>query len=803
MKKNGNWAALSLGITLTFAASGALGARVARADVNDVTGMDYVIGTKAVGDEQSDEEPRSENMIDFCSITYDGEDAVYVELKKGERKIASHLYYPLPLGKEGSTGARVGVLSLEIPSFDPSADYSIGVYADHNQKTQLFEGTIKPVYADVDGQPHLIAIRTIGAKENDRNFSAPNIITIGDAAYARKGNKATSENPLTYTYELTDGTSVDATVTYVDEQGNEIKSVKVATLAAGQSKEYEIPATVIVGEGASTQVWRTVSYTGKVNLSFPGQSEYTITCKALIAPEGSGIEAVGSFYVAKIKLVDEEGKTLGSDSLNVTSPYLYTPPTMLHVNSGGQVVDYKLSESNSSLSANGVLELDPLTDGVTTGSKTIDIAYTKLDDSAPRTWTIVYENGSLDPKDEHRVIKTKTFEVLPGETATFNPESSILVDGKTYVPVTSTKEEYTYTHGEIPEDGKQSVYPKLTVYYVPDGYKQPEPYEIKVNYVNIANSEVIESHTLTSRPEDRDELEIKSPATFTNGGVEYVRLNGQEQSIWHSFYSSARTYNIYYRDINDDLHADTTITRVEVEYEDGETTTTNNGTNTINDGTTTNDGGTNYVDGGTNYTDGGTTTTGGRTNNAGGGTTTNDGGTTYTDGGTNYTDGATTYVDGAGGRTTTDGGATNGGVTDGGTTNYGGGAPAVADGGTAAGAGNAGAGNAGAGNANRASVPTDAGALTVINDGDGNATMTDSAGRDTNTMRIDDDATPLAGPNSENGSAVADAGSKLNVGALTGAIAALGIALAGLLFWFFRLRQKDEEEEDASDTSEA
>ena len=182
--------------------------------------------------------------------------------------------------------------------------------------------------------------------------------------------------------------------------------------------------------------------------------------------------------------------------------------------------------------------------------------------------------------------------------------------------MSSTKDEYSFTYGSGQE-------PTLNVYYVPDGYVEPEPYEITVRYVNIANNEVLQSEKLVCRPQDRDVLEITSPETFTVGGVEYVRLDGQSKPVFHSYYSSARTYTIYYRDVNDDLSANIVITRVNVEYVDGgtTTTTTDNGTTTTNNGTTTTDNGTTTTDGGTTTTDGGTTD---------GGTA----GTTGTDGGT-------------------------------------------------------------------------------------------------------------------------------------------------------------------------
>lgn len=848
-KEQLRWTAVSIGLSLMLCNGMGFGARLARAsefandtgaalldggeagDVGEeleltqtpvsvspsssirVTGVDYVFGSKDAED----------STIDICSVTGAADDTVYVEMRRNGTIIASHMPFVVGNESEGENGAYVGVLSLILPSFDPKDEYTIKVYEDRSQKLELYAGSIVPVYAQLDegGDGSLIAVRTIG--DEKRTFQAPSTISRENATYALTSKKAISEDPLTYAYALSDGTAVEGKVTYVDDEGTELKLVTAGSLEAGSSKEVDIPAIISVGEGTDVSFWRTVSFTNKVTLSFPGQSEYTIPCKPLTGPDGVDAANAGSYYLATINLVDSEGKRLGTDTLNVTSAYLYTAPQRLHVTSTNGAVDtYEISDSNTILNDAKVLALDPAKDNVTDGQKSFDIVYDKLSDDAERTWTVKIVNGAADPDADNRVIDTKKFSVMPGDTATFTPEAKLSVNGVDYVPVSSTKESYSYTYGDIPEAGQQSVYPTLTVYYVPDGYVDPEPYEIEIRYVNIANGKVIETRTLTSRPELRDELEITSPATFTVDGVEYIRLDGQEQSLWHSFYSSARVYTIYYRDINDDLHAETTITRVNVEYVDGETTETDGGTRTIDDGTT-------YTDGGTTTTNGGTTTT----NN--GRTVTNNG--TTGNSGTNVVDEGTTYTNNGGGTTTTNEGAPaqqNGTSTtsyaDGGTsetvnpgqTTYGGtnatavgladGAPAANVGATAgttdtadnvaAGASDGATAGSGNGTAQTARIPTSSDTLTVINGGD-SATMTDSAGRDTNTMRIEDDATPLAGPSSGTESSVNDAASKVShVNALAGIVAALAAAIGIVFFIFYKRRQSDDEVEEAPEDTD-
>lgn len=685
-----------------------LSSGVAYGKVGSVTGTDYYYGAG-----------ETSNTVDILSITGEANDTVFVEVKQGQRTIASHLAFTLGEGTSEKQGdSYVGVMSATMANFNPNDAYTVKVYADREQTKPLYEGTIRPVYAQIEGsEPRLIALRTIG--EEQREFHAPASVSFDGATYELAAEQPVSEAPLTYAYKLiTDTNSVSGSVSYVDDKGNVLKTESIPDIAQGTSKIVSVPSVITVGEGAQSTYWRTVNFNGSVTAANPGTKDFTVPCKPLSYEEGVG--NVGNYYFATINLVDAQGNRLATDTLNVTGKYRYTAPARLHLSDkDGFVNTYVLSGQNENVNANGVLELDPAVDNVTTGSKTYEVKYDLLPSDAEATWTVNLVNGAADPKSSERKIETKKLVVKPGETVKFAPEKQMKVGDETYVAASSTKDEYSFTYGSGQE-------PTLNVYYVPDGYVEPEPYEITVRYVNIANNEVLQSEKLVCRPQDRDVLEITSPETFTVGGVEYVRLDGQSKPVFHSYYSSARTYTIYYRDVNDDLSANIVITRVNVEYVDGgtTTTTTDNGTTTTNNGTTTTDNGTTTTDGGTTTTDGGTTD---------GGTA----GTTGTDGGT---------------------------------------------------AGQTAAGNEAAGGDGTATAAIpDGDGLTVINGAD-NALVTDGEGRDTNTMRIEDDANPLAGPGSS-----AAKGSPMMTAAIAGGIAA-AVALGALIFFVvFKRRKKNSE----------
>ena len=660
--------------------------RVAMGETVGIAGLDYYYGAGEPSD-----------TVDILTVTGAADQTVFVEMERDGSVIASHLAFTLgeSTSQRDDSGRYVGVVSATISDFRPSSTYTVRVFADRDQSQMIYEGTISPVYANLAGKEKLLALRTRGAE--NREFRAPGSISSGNATYRLASETPVSASPLTYAYDQADSAeSVNGAITYVDGDGNVLRTDAIENIAKGTSRTVSIPSVITVGEGSSASFWRTVNFTGSVVATYPGTSDFTVRCVPLAL--GGGSANAGNYYFAGIRFVDAStgARVLApsdanpehyDDSLNVCGRYLYTPPTKLYVTGKGGVVDtYVLRASASGLGESGALELNSSSDGVTSGFKTYDIAYEKLPSDAEATWTVVLVNGAADPKSPEREIGRQTFTVKPGESASFVPQAKYEVGGTTYVPVASTKSEYGYTYGAAGQS------PVTTIYYVPEGYVAPEPYDITVRYVNIANGEILQEQSLTARPELRDELEIASPQTFAYAGAEYVRLDGQEASIWHSYYSSNRVYTIYYRDVNDNLSANIVITRVNVEYVDG-----------------------------------------------------------AVDGTTGAAAGATSPEDTSGANAT-----------------------ATADGVAAV------------------TVPATEGGLTAIDGGD-NSRMVDGEGRDTNTMRIEDDETPLASLNGASGGIVSLLGGRGAV--VAGVAVAAALVLACVVFLVYRRRRKDHEDE--------
>ena len=577
--------------TLTFLMGVMLNVVPARAETLNVSGADhlYVNGTESPS-------------VDILTVTGQKGDTVYINMSKGDQVLASHLPFTLDdeNAKADANGDMVGVASVSFAAdkFSHDDTYTIEAFSDRQEANRLYTGTVSTLFAQYEdvNKTEPLVVRTLAANEN-RPFTTPEARTFNGTTYKLKsqdpqelGGKAC----YVYTPAADAAESIEGHITYYDE-ANTTAPLKTdtLTLAKGQPQQVEVPAVISDASGA---LYRTLQLAGSVTAAYPGVSEYNIMCKKLNADWGK----VGSFYTATINYVDATGNKLGVvDSVIVNKKYTYTAPDKIFVNDKGTVKQYQIQSKDQA-----VLQLEP---GDAEGTKSYDIVYEPVRDDAPRTWTVVLENGSVSPKDAKRTIKRIDYTGKPGETATHATEQKITVDGVDYVPSAAAQASYQHLFSTADMEVEQHIY------YVPDGYVAPEAYEVNVKYVNIATNETIDSQSYTASPSMRSDLEIVTPESFSAKGVEWIRLRGQEMAIRHSFYSPVREYVVYYRDVNDDLHESTVIRNVRVVYVDGEgntvsrpTTVTDNGTadnGTTNAGAT--DGGT--TDAGTTATDAATT----------------------------------------------------------------------------------------------------------------------------------------------------------------------------------------------------
>lgn len=122
------------------------------------------------------------------------------------------------------------------------------------------------------------------------------------------------------------------------------------------------------------------------------------------------------------------------------------------------------------------------------------------------------------------------YEVTPEQTATYTPAPK-----NGLVPWSGNMEPITYAWEDLEKGTDVLQY----VYYVPEDYTPGDTYDITVQYMNIANSQILRSETITIDPETNDFVNILGEERFSLGDDTYVRLAGQETAIRHAYFSPA------------------------------------------------------------------------------------------------------------------------------------------------------------------------------------------------------------------------------------------------------------------------
>ena len=538
------------------------------------------------------------------------DDVVYLNIKADGQLIASHLEYQFDTDGEENY---LGIVSLKLDeAIDPTQQtLTIDVFADRAEKTQKYSGTTTMVWAQLGNGGKIVplALRTRSTDEQDRAFSAPQSLKRDSVEYKLSSNTPTTVEGVAgdvYLYEEADlNESVTGHVKYYNIADNsEIKSESFEIEKDG-SKTIPIDTIIATDSG----YYRTLQLTNAVSASYPGTTEFAIMCRKI---DGSwGADAP---YVAHIQYVDASKNVLASenenatnlnnliDKLIVTKDYLYTPPTCIYIEKDGVVEAYELvtdaSDEDLAKLEDGVLKLSPTDTDKT--DLTYKIAYRKMDETSTAKWVVTCIDGSVPEGDSKRVISTKTYSIEPGESVTHEVEQEI--NGLVPMAIADATQALSTDDGSLPTSVKHTydaarLVDNLTIYYAPKDYTEDTSYTVTVNYVNVANNQVISTKTATATPDlivQRKNLQITTDATFTSGGTQYVRLNGQASDIQHNYYAytvdgsgnRSKTYTVYYRDVNDDLNEATVITRVRTVY-DGTTYVDNGVVRTVDRGTTT------------------------------------------------------------------------------------------------------------------------------------------------------------------------------------------------------------------------
>ena len=498
----------------------------------------------------SEDSTKSDTSMNLLFASGTKGETVYFTAKDGNKPLAEYL--PHTLGETVDDGEdAVDVFSATFTGGVSEAKLKDGSYTveawDKRGGTKLYGGAVYGVWARFFGASGSEVTQLIGARtvsdSGSFDFVPPTVIYSGKQAYKLASSTPDVQDKLAYyDYEAFDPEdTVDGQINYVDKDGSLLKVDTFPVSTDGSKTTRAIPATIDAENGNR---YRTLAFTDSVTAVYPTQTSFTVQC-AYMRPAA---------YVAIIKMVDDKGAVIATDTVNVDGKFNYTAPRTIYKNERvkgeSRVVTYELADDEE-------WPLDAIADAplVVNGERKITIKYDKKplqDDQVEVTFNWI--DGRENPDVANRVLGSQT-KTVTKDNPTAAPDESI-EQGDTSFVLAGDVSDYTYTYGS----GKTPV---IDVYYVPEGYNASAPYDVTVNYVNYVTGEVIRSESFESMA-GSILVPIDSPTEFEADGVSYIRLDGQDGGIYHNHYSGMKTYTVYYRDVNDTLHENVVIERTRV-----------------------------------------------------------------------------------------------------------------------------------------------------------------------------------------------------------------------------------------------
>lgn len=518
--------------------------------------------------------------------------------------VALKIAQPVPAAQDAEAPAPAPQ-SLQDVFGDPNnfPTYTVKVFDAKRGGDPLYAGTICPIYAKLVNDPavsnedewKVLGIRTIDP-DNDKfaetvgagtsyykNLTGDTPIVFQSTATTEAGEPkaevqdVASGKRLVVTYNQVEADAISGAVKYVDVDGNIIDTEIVENLGAGKEvaiKKSFFKTTTDEAGQETTHYYRVIQrLTGSTVMLTPEQAT-----KQIRVMEVKNTEA-GAYQVT-INYVDDNGNTLWTDSVDVKGKgYQYTLPNSFSMSAVSNAADAPTTDRDKGQWGINYYTLDSWTletnatdDNAAISARSAEtqqgnpvVAFEAGEYPAGRTVTAKYVSQATTKKVNLTVMEINGetgalidkihYEVTPEQTATYTPAPK---DG--LVPWSGNMEPITYAWEDLEKGTDVLQY----VYYVPKDYTPGDTYDITVQYMNIANSQILRSETITVDPETNDFVNILGEERFSLGDDTYVRLAGQETAIRHAYFSPARTYTIYYRDVNDELSSQITIRRTQI-----------------------------------------------------------------------------------------------------------------------------------------------------------------------------------------------------------------------------------------------
>lgn len=456
--------------------------------------------------------------------------------------------------------ARGETKRIEVPAVNGSSHLTILAQGSDavQEISSLNQYYINVTFQTVEGTPLMSPKAVACTYNNNGAYTAPAAITSGNSTYDINGNNYVSvpygTRSIDFKYSKRAQAPYTSTVALIDQDGVEHKTLSYQVTEAGGGS-VNTPETFV--STISGRTYKRMAGQKATILQSYGQGQMRSIVRYQVQED-----TASKPYNIYIQYVDKEtGKAILTKKLLVEKGKTVDhTPSAVFMKSGKQ---YKAVDSSKITHTFG----DPI--------KTYQVEYNQVitDENTPQPIQVNYVDLATG-KD----LQIHQYTVEPGKTKTIEADTTVEIDGKTYV--LSPNQEGTVTH----KFGSETT--EYNIYFNEKGL-EINKYEVSITYMNVSSTQAGEDTLYTTKLEANigQELNIEVPAQYEANGTTYVLMKGQTTSYPHDFYSTRRNYVMVYRDVNDIEN--------EVEFIPGETgtvieTTTPEGTNFTIDGGTGN-----------------------------------------------------------------------------------------------------------------------------------------------------------------------------------------------------------------------
>ncbi len=498
------------------------------------------------------------DAFDLATVVGLGGDTLYADVSVNGQVKQKDLPYTYDRATDEAGVVSLSVKASYVAAHSGSIDIAFHTKAADGSSKALLNATVYAVAMRVGGQPvgsvadSIVGIRTCQAADATQAFEAPRLIVRNGQTYRLAANAATAtpqlvDGVLYVDYELVDEAGVSASVTYVDENGNELLRDDLGTLSAGQEQTTAVRDTV----EANGRVYVPVSKMPTVTVS-AASPEVVVHCLPRT-------EASMETRTVTINYVSADSTQLMRDKVEVgAGGFVYAPPTTFSQARDGSVDRYTLAGGSDSRGASWDASAASSLTLAYDGAPEVTLVYDAQD--ANLTYTVNF--ALVTPADgggySVQLDSSESATVSASAAASVALPATIERDGQTYTRA-SSDDALAYAWSDFTAGRTLSD----TVYYTRSDVQPSAAYDVTVRYVDVISGNELGSEVLSCSP-DGEALSISGPESLEAQGATYQRLTGQEAAVTHRYFAPYRTYTIYYAQPGAVSAGDTSVVRTDI-----------------------------------------------------------------------------------------------------------------------------------------------------------------------------------------------------------------------------------------------